>query len=204
MLMNMATMTDTKLIKEHEIRSALLRCLTANALTSVVIQEEFRIERGGSRIDVAVIGASFIGYEIKSDLDSFARFSNQIHAYNRVFDQIHLVCGPSHAHLAEEVIPPWWGLQIAERENNGTIQLKVVRHSSDNPKQDSFSLASLLLKDEVIAVLASETKEIPKRASSHVLWECMAKTIPVERIKDAVSKTLLQRHNYNELAVKTI
>ncbi len=169
-----------------------------------MIREEFRIERGGSRIDVAEIGAKLIGYEIKSDLDTFIRFSNQIHAYNRVFDEIYLVCGQIHASQAIEIIPSWWGLFVAERGSDGGVSLSSVRDAGRNPNQDSFSLASLLWKDEALAVLTSEEKEVPKRASSHVLWDCMARSLSFEKIKTAVTETLMKRENYNELIVKAI
>ena len=192
-------------IRELEIRSALLRFMSIGDMPSGSrIREEFRIERGGSRVDVAVIGAKLIAYEIKSDLDSFARFSNQIHAYNRVFDEIYLVCGQGHASQALEVIPSWWGLLVAERHSHDGVQLKDVRVATRNFKQDPFSLASLLWKDEVLAVLTSEEKEVPKRASSHVLWDCLAQSLSIERIKKVVTENLLSRQDYNELAVKAI
>lgn len=188
---------------ESHIRSSLLRYLSANACAGAKIQEEFRLECGRSRIDVTVIDSKLVGYEIKSDKDSFARFSNQIHAYNRVFDRIHLVCGKAHALVAENVLPSWWGLLIAERGPVGEVQFRVVRKAGVNPRQDPFSLASLLWKDEALAVLTSQELDIPKRASSHVLWENIAKTIPVDQIRDAVMETLLKRQTYKELAVKT-
>ena len=191
-------------MEEFEIRDTLLRHLKESSPAAAVIQEEFRIEGGRARIDISVIGSGLVGYEIKSDKDSFARFSNQIHAYNRVFDQIYLVCGPTHARTAEEVIPSWWGLLVAERGPGGEIMLNMSRNAAFNPKQDPFSLASLLWKDEAMGILASEKRDIPKRASSHALWENIATSIPVENIKRAVAKTLLKRQGCKQLATKTI
>lgn len=199
-----ATCVDRPVL-EREIRDALLRLLADNLVKDgAVIYEEFRIERGMSRIDVAVIGGRMLGYEIKSDLDSFKRFSNQIHAYNRVFDEISLVCGPSHVSVAKEIVPSWWGLAVAKPCNGGLITIEVVRNASPNPKQDPFSLASLLWKDEALAVLASELCDVPKRASSHVLWESMSKMIPLDRIKNAVTHSIIKRTPHNELIVKTM
>lgn len=198
---NNATMNDP--IREKEIRFALLKRMSVNS-HGPMIREEFRIERGGSRIDVAEIGAKLVGYEIKSDFDTFARFSNQIHAYNRVFDEIYLVCGQSHANQAIKIIPSWWGVIVAERDMGGEVLLSSMRAAGCNPNQDSFSLASLLWKDEALAVLTSEEKEIPKRASSHVLWDYMAQSLPFEKIKIAVTESLLRRRDYNELMVKAI
>lgn len=199
-----ATNIVNELVDESEIRSALLCNLAASNFGGAVVQEEFRIERGGARVDVAVIGSTLVGYEIKSDHDSFIRFPNQIHAYNRIFDEINLVCGPTHALLAEHVIPSWWGLWIAERDANDVIQLKQVRKAQSNLKQDPFSLASLLWRDEAASMLSSEMINVPLKASSHQLWEAISKSFSIVKIKEAVTESLLKRQNYNELAVSAM
>lgn len=185
----------SKPIEEHEIRSALIALLGNARHGDSKVLEEFRIDRGGSRIDMAVIGQELVGYEIKSDKDTFTRFSNQIHAYNRVFDRINLVCGPVLADYAVKVIPSWWGVIVASRDPAGTISLSVKRAASANQKQDAFSLASLLWKEEAIAALASLEASTPKKASAHALWDCMAKSLSVETIRTVVAESLLKRQH---------
>lgn len=201
---HIATNVGSNLLDEAGVRSALLHKLNGANLDGALVQEEFRIECGGARVDVAVIGAQLVGYEIKSDYDSFARFPNQIHAYNRIFDQINLVCGPTHTETAERVIPSWWGLWIAERDVNGVVILKQLRAAQDNPKQDPFSLASLLWRDEAAFVLSSELIKMPLRASSHQLWEEISKSLSIPRIKHVVTESLLKRQNYNESTVNAM
>lgn len=179
-------------ITEQEIRDALIGWLKGRIDSNAHLQEELRLERGSARIDVAVIGQSLIGYEIKSDADTFARFSNQIHAYNRVFDEIHLVCGPSHVEAALLAIPSWWGLSVAKRDQE-KICLELVRSAGLNSRQDSFSLASLLWKEEALAMIKEDAIDFPKRASSHTLWEYIATSFPLETIKNFVTNTLLKR-----------
>jgi hypothetical protein len=191
-----ATAMTNKPVEEAEIRAALLACLRAEISMGAKVHEEFRIERGGSRIDVAVIGPRLVGYEIKSDADSFVRFANQIHAYNRVFDEIYLACGPSHVCQAEETIPSWWGILVAERTHEGTIELNAIRRANGNPRQDPFSLASLLWKNEALAVLTAEEEGVSSKVSSHMVWESIASTLPVDRIKTAVVESLLKRQDY--------
>lgn len=194
------------LIEEREIRAALRAWLISQQHDSSIVVEEFRIERGASRIDLAVINDALVGYEIKSDRDTFVRFSNQIHAYNRVFDHINLVCGQSHAELALSVIPPWWGLIVAIREANGNVSLIVKRAPSRNTKQSAFSLASLLWRDEAIAALATaeDVAPPPQKASAHTLWESMARHLSVRTIHSIVTESLLKRPTHNDLAVKTM
>lgn len=183
----------TRVISEQEIRSALLDRLKIYSGHDARIQEELRIERGNSRIDVAVIDKALVGYEIKSDSDTFIRFPNQIHAYNRVFDRIHLVCGSLHLEKAKLTIPSWWGLSVALRDHENNVYLELVRNAEINPKQDSFSLASLLWKDEALAMLKVYSSELPKRSSSHLLWEHIATSLPLETIRLAVVNSLLNR-----------
>ncbi|MBL8496001.1 MAG: sce7726 family protein [Rhodocyclaceae bacterium] len=182
-------------IEEHEIRAALLARLRMEWHRDAMVLEEFRIERGSSRIDVAVIDEELVGYEIKSDKDSFARFSNQIHAYNRVFDRICLVCGPALEESARSVIPSWWGVIVAKRDTVGAVSLEIHRDAGVNLRQDAFSLASLLWREEALAALGSlETcTPAPKRVSAHVLWDSMAKNLPVDAIRAVVAESLLKR-----------
>lgn len=197
-------MLNTRVLEERDIRAALLHFLAADVSGNTKIQEEFRVDRGSSRIDVAVIGEALVGYEIKSDRDSFARLSNQIHAYNRIFDSVYLVVGPVHAESALDVIPSWWGLIVAEEDGGDALHLNVARLASPNTKQDPFSLASLLWKEEALAILSAETSAVPKRASSHVLWERMATLLPVQKLKCVVAEALLLRSPYSDVAVKTM
>jgi hypothetical protein len=179
-------------ISENEIRAALLKQLIRRAKTSRV-QEELRIEQGASRIDVAVIGKRLLGYEIKSDSDTFLRFSNQIHSYNRVFDEITLICGSKHVVAAELVIPSWWGLILAQRNAMGAVTLEKLRGASTNAKQDAFSLASMLWKEEALQFLDNKAAPGSKRASSDALWEQIALTFPLAAIKSFVKQALVKR-----------
>jgi hypothetical protein len=175
-----------------------------SAETGSVVREEFSIERGGARVDVAEIGSRLVGYEIKSDVDTFIRFSNQIHAYNRVFDEIYLVCGQAHAHLAIDIIPSWWGIILAEKTTSGDTVLSTLRAANPNTCQDPFSIASLLWKEEAAAILISEDKEVPKKASSYTLWNYIVKNLPLDKVKTSVAQTLVQREYHRELIVKAM
>jgi hypothetical protein len=189
-------------VTEPEIRACLKSTLQAADAARLI--EEFPIEGGSARIDLTTLGQCFEGYEIKSDLDTFLRFSNQIHAYNRVFDTIHLVCGPMHRAQALLVVPSWWGVILAERDETSTVSLRVIRAASRNPRQESFSLASLLWRDEAAQVLASHQQPAPKKASSHLLWERIAAALPLERVREVVVEALLHRGDYRAAAVSTM
>lgn len=189
---------------EREIRDQLLRQLADNNAANDVIGEEFPLEGGSVRIDVIQLGAELTGYEIKSDQDTFIRLANQLHAYNRVFDRLYLVCGPRHLAQARALLPSWWGILQADKRADGSVMLKAVRRSKPNPRQEAFSLASLLWRDEALALLHSANLAAPKKASSHLLWEQLASSVPLENLRSAVMSTLSQRPRYSSLAVSAM
>ena len=56
---------------------------------------------GSSICDVMAVTDKLIGYEIKSDLDNYARLEEQVHAYDRFFDENYLVVSQTHSRSAE-------------------------------------------------------------------------------------------------------
>lgn len=196
----MATIAAT----EREIRDQLLSLLAERNTSSDVIAEEFRLDTGSSRIDVIQLGAELVGYEIKSEQDTFARLANQLHAYNRVFDRLYLVCGPRHLAQALALLPSWWGILQASKRADGSVELKAIRPSTSNSRQEAFSLASLLWREEALAVLESANITTPKKASSHLLWEQLANSVPMEQLRRAVMDSLCQRPRYSTDAVSAM
>jgi len=189
---------------EREIRDRLLAQLAERNTSGDLIAEEFRLDTGSFRIDVMQLGIDLVGYEIKSEQDTFARLANQLHAYNRVFDHLHLVCGPRHVDEAIRLLPSWWGILRADRLKDGSVTLTPLRPSKRNDRQEAFSLASLLWRDEALAVLQSANLTAPKKASSHLLWEQLASAVPFDHLRQAVVDTLSQRTRYSAAAVSAM
>lgn len=176
-------------IAESEIRAALVRELGPSAL------EEFSVDANRARIDVAVITDTLYGYEIKSDLDSFERFSNQIHAYNRVFDCVTLVTGPALAVAAPRIVPSWWGLGIARRSTIGGVSIEWVRAATRNELQRPAAIASLLWREEATDVLKAIglSRLARPRAARAELFEAICSALDLATLKGHVIMRLLQR-----------
>lgn len=189
---------------EREIRDQLLSLLVERNTSNDLIAEEFRLDTGSTRIDVIQLGTELVGYEIKSEQDTFARLANQLHAYNRVFDRLFLVCGPRHVAQAQALLPAWWGILVASKNADGAIELMALRPSTPNSRQEAFSLASLLWRDEALALLQSANIATPKKASSHMLWERLANSVPLDHLRQAVMSCLTQRSRYNAAAVSAM
>jgi len=117
------------------------------------IIEEFGIEHGAARVDIAVVNGILHGYEIKSDRDTLLRLPEQMEAYNSVFDRVTLVVGKQHLFGAINIVPDWWGIVIAKIGANYSVVFNHIREAKNNPTQRSISIARLLWRDEALRIL---------------------------------------------------
>jgi hypothetical protein len=182
-------------ITESELRHAVRSRLLADASKSGGrLFEEFGIEGGEARVDLALVGTQLSAFELKSDLDSFARLHNQIHAYNRVFDRVTLVTGPVYSEASLALMPTWWGVWSAARRTDGALALRVLRKPKANPLQNRLSMAMLLWRAECLDALASHGCEVlPKRATKFELQEALARELDVRQLREAVTGLLRRR-----------
>ena len=188
-------------LTESQLRHALRAHLAASLPTCGRIVEELGIERGAARIDVALITDRLLGFEIKSDLDTFDRLTNQIHAYNRVFDEVTLVTGRSLMQEAVRLLPSWWGLMVADGGSGGAIELRVVRAAEKNPIQQSLSVAMLLWKPEAIEALANHMgRAVPASWASAKVHAALAEVLPLESLLRLVAGKLMTREAWRSTA----
>lgn len=161
--------------------------------------EELAIERGAARVDVAYITSHLEGFEIKSDFDTFDRMSNQIHAYNRVFEKISLVTTAAWLADAIRLMPSWWGLIVADqaREGDDAIGLRIVREATRNPMQVPLSIAKLLWKEEALDVLARHGDKLATaRWSNHKLHSALTERLADRAMQALVSEKLRARSEW--------
>lgn len=186
---------DKQPISEAELRQLVLKSLAVRSVPDQdLIVEELAIERGAARVDIAVLGSVLQAFELKSDADSFARLHNQIHAYNRVFDRITIATGPAYAGAALEVMPTWWGVMRADRQDDGTLTLTAIREAADNPHQDSLSLAMFFWREEAINVLRADAAvTAPKRSTRSELHAALAGHLSLSQLRERVLETLKSR-----------
>jgi hypothetical protein len=158
--------------------------------------DELGVLNGSSRIDLAVINGSLHGYEIKSATDTLDRLPSQIEAYSSVFDTVTLVVADSHASDAIALIPQWWGVCIAMEGSAGAVELRWQRKPGRNPAVDPVSLASLLWRDELIAVLVARGVRGVKKKNREELHQIAAEEIPVLQLKELVRSALKTREQW--------
>ena len=139
-------------ITENALRTALKRDLASTMAPEDALLEELNVELGAVRADVVLAGDLLHAFEIKSDFDTLDRLARQMHAYHRVFDRVTLATTQSFMTAAELLLPPWWGLLLAE-ELQGSLVLTSLRAPSPNPRQNVRDIASLLWREEALAVV---------------------------------------------------
>ena len=94
---------------DKDIRALLLPELELHF--NKVIQEKQIYDHGTVVADVVGICEDYmVGFEIKSDHDTFTRLANQIEKYSKAFDHNYLVTTDKYMNEGLEFIPKEWGL----------------------------------------------------------------------------------------------
>ena len=189
----------TSIMNESQIkRSFFLRRLVPyqNSPNTLVLNE-LGLKHGKCRADIAVINGHLTGYEIKSDLDSIKRLSEQIRIYSNVFNRAYLILTEVHLETASTLLPEWWGIILAKKGNRGAINFAFLKKSQDNPKVDDYSVAQLLWHSEVkqkLIQLGFSQKECSKRRS--ILYEMLTSRVKEKKLRKYVKECLLSRGNW--------
>src|SRR5690349_21643168 len=140
--------TQRVCLDDSQIRVALRQKVFARAARArrTMVVEELGLLHGASRVDLAVVGRSLHGYEIKSDRDSLNRLEQQAADYSLVFDRVTVVAGWRHAVTMMREAPRWWGILLAEAGVRVSVRLRQLRPAGRNPSPDARAIACLLWK----------------------------------------------------------
>lgn len=184
------------LTDDRGIREALRKTLAAafGDDPDTLILEELGLRHGATRVDVVVVNGCLHGFEVKSDLDSLKRLPRQVKMYSEILDYVTLVVGQRHADKASPTIPNWWGIQVADHDQDGKVRLQEVRQPTENPKPDKLAIAKLLWRDEAVSFLeeigaADGIRSKPRR----VVYARLAEVIPIDALRFRVRQQLKSR-----------
>ena len=104
-----------------------------------------------SRADVlAIIEGKILGFEIKSDSDTYTRLKRQIKDYEKFCDLCYVVVGESHKQVASHV-PNYWGIIVVNSEN-----VIVDRDAQQCPKVNIYNQLDLLWRNELLNIQMKE------------------------------------------------
>lgn len=190
----------TKIIPTSDalIRVALKQKLEKHYIKdNVRIIEEMGIGHGVARIDIAVVNGIMHGYEIKSDRDTLQRLSEQMGAYDSVFDQVTLVVGKKHLYDSINIVPDWWGIMTARVGDNKSIAFNNIRGAENNPKQNSASIAKLLWREEALMMLEEVGEADGLRSKPRIsIYEKLSTTFDQDTLGKKVRDVLFFRKGW--------
>ena len=143
----------------------------------------------GSRADVlGVLDGYIVGFEIKSDSDSYTRLKTQIKDYDRFCDFCYIVVGQSHRKHVAEHVPEHWGIIAVTDE--GTF---LDRGADDNPKALLSEQILLMWKRELFQLLDMNGKPKYRYKSREYLRNYLLSNIPPEILKKQMTDILFER-----------
>lgn len=161
------------------------------------IIEEFGIQHGVARVDIAVLNGIAHGYEIKSDQDTLQRLPEQMDVFNSVFDKMTLVVGKNHLYEAINIVPDWWGIIVAKVNTSGSIVFNHIREEEFNKIQDSVSIARLLWKKEALKMLEEEGKARGFYSKTRdLIYEKLAMIFDQKTLGDKVREAIFLRTDW--------
>lgn len=166
--------------------------------SETIIIEELSLKHGRTRIDLAVINDRLDGYEIKSDRDSLKRFTEQINIYNSIMDRVTLVVGYRHAYNAFKMVPEWWGVRLAEKDNqSGIVVLNDARLPADNPLVDMNAIVSLLWRNEALDILEEIGKANGVRSKTRTaIYNRLVEVMDPDYLRNIVRLQLKSRKDW--------
>lgn len=157
------------------------------------VRHEMPLCLGVARIDMAVVGSRFEGFEIKSDGDSLSRLRTQAATYAQVLDQVTLVATARHLPRAETTVPDWWALWLVAGSSSAP-RLRCVRRGRSNRQLDPLAVAQLLWRDETLAVLRRLGHALPSgRATRWTLWSRLVDLLPLPVLRAEVRTAIRAR-----------
>ncbi|MFD1992332.1 sce7726 family protein [Paenibacillus nicotianae] len=185
--------------RDIDIRTSLHFMLNQehNNEPDTLILDELSVCQGDARIDVAVVNGEISGYEIKSESDTLVRLPLQTEYYNKVFDKVTILSAAKYLEDIKDIVPDWWGIIQAEKDDEGIIHFFTIRHPKKNNDIEAYALAQLLWRDEAINIL--KERGLQKGLLSKprpVLWDALAKKIPITELQEEIRIRLKARSNW--------
>jgi len=176
----------TEAVIRHSLRTEVL----SSAPPSAEAIFEFWVPQSNGRADVAVVGATIDGFEIKTERDSLKRLPRQAGAYSRVFDHCHVVLAQRHVEGALGILPSWWGVLVIE----DGVSFTKLRRPEANSSVDPETLVRLLWRDEAYAALCELGLTPDPHAGRFRMWELLLALLDIDGLKQVVRHALLLRN----------
>mgnify|MGYP000076594185 CR=1 FL=1 len=162
------------IIKDPQIRKALISKLSKQGSGDAIISEEVSVLRGRAVADVVAGFKTPHCFEIKSDADSLRRLEFQTDFFSQTFPKITLVATTKHLPKAFDLIPSFWGA-LAASEYKGRIIFSSVRKCSSNELYRKENLLNIIWNNELREILKSKSIKNYKNLDRAQLTSALAR-----------------------------
>ena len=179
-------------LNDKIIRSNLIAKLTNQNIKPKAIIEELRIHNGNAIADVVALYKEAHCFEIKGDGDKIKRAIKQGQYYNLAFRKITIVTTPKHLSKAEKILPPFWGIIIAEKKYDD-VSLRYLRRALNNPNFDKKVASLTLWKEEMLALVEQEDLSL-KNKNRNFLAELISQCKRKQQLSNEICNMLFRRH----------
>jgi len=168
--------------------------------SATLILDELGLEHGKCRADIAVINGHMDGFEIKSDVDSLSRLSQQINSYDAIFDYSSVIVTARHLNEVTRMIPEWWGIISVTESNSVVPQFRIIRTSYQNANIDNYAVAQLLWRKEAQEVLYNSGMRGAKvRQKRSILYGYIVELLDTRELRNTVREYLKKRQGWRHL-----
>lgn len=172
-------------MNDKAIRDILIAWLQATNHEIRIYQEK---SIGASICDVMAVTDKLTGYEIKSDLDNYARLEDQVRAYDRFFDENYLVVSQSHSRSAESKVPYHWGILCIQNDN-----ITVLRKAQRNRAVYRRSQLTVLWKLELKNLLIKNNMPLYAQKDRGYISEMIVTTVEDSLLGKQIAQELMRR-----------
>lgn len=153
---------------------------------------------GSSRADViGVVDGELIGFEIKSDRDSYTRLKTQTADYDAFCDFNYLVIGASHQKHAHEHLPPHWGILIVRETPEGVL-VEMDQLPARNEHVRLGNQLSFLWRPELEQLLAENDLPLYRGRSKAFVQAKLLERVEESILKRQITDLLFER-DYEQL-----
>ena len=172
-------------MNDKAIRDILIAWLQATNHEIRIYQEK---SIGASICDVMAVTDKLTGYEIKSDLDNYARLEDQVKAYDRFFDENYLVVSQGHSRSAENKVPYHWGILCIQNDN-----ITILRKAQKNKYVYRRSQLTVLWKLELKNLLIKNNMPLYAQKDRGYISEMIATTVEDSLLGKQIAHELMRR-----------
>lgn len=127
------------------IKSSFIKQVLMNGKKHVTI---FELPVGSSRADLCKINGESIAYEIKTDLDNFARLRKQINDYYKIFEKVFIICSETNVENILKLIPEKCGIYCYKQNRQKNYKFTLVREASFGNEISPLDQLKLFRKSE--------------------------------------------------------